>query len=252
MSYSFDTDSQWDEISREAERALQFVHHSELAQNYALELGDGKFFAKLAYQRILASQVQFLQGGPVLQFVASVEQSVQEFLKALELGYRTEASQVNNWFFRSLVSNDSNAAHCLAAFPFANWPKGKDFPRFQASWGFSLLRGKRWLAAQELEYLMELIDGANAEAASEQPLAVPLEKNLCQLMDAVLKLDPAGIEFHLHERTKLRSIIPSEGTRYEAFQPLDFIGLGIARLARLNGVIVNVNHQSLPLVLINS
>ena len=175
-----------------------------------------------------------------------------DFVTALELGYPTESVEINNWFYRSLVVNEHSLAHFLSALPDAVWPHGPPLPRTQARWGFAVFRGQEDRARAILEYLYGLCFEAGEPPTDEiDQQKLELHKNLYSLMEAISKKDSASATTSLHKRMELRPIVPPEGTRYESFQPLDLIGLGLCRLARLRGMTVKIDHSSLPLALLD-
>src|SRR5262249_52574261 len=234
-------------IEREAMRAERFVRHGEQAREHALAYGDGKFFATLAYQSAFLSQVRCLQTGFTDQAVLSLRCALKDFLFALELGYSTEAVEITNWFYRSLVVNDQDAAHFLASLPTRVWPYGDDFARKQAAWGFALLRGERDRASDILEFLYGLCFETQEPPIEGRLPARQIQENSYKLMLAISEENSSSTTACLRERIKLRPMVPLEGTRYELFQPLDLIGLGYCRLARMCGITVNVEDPSLPL-----
>jgi hypothetical protein len=200
-----------------------------------------------AYEAAFLSQVRYIQNFDAKQAISLLAQAVRDFASALELGYPTEAIEVNNWFYRSLVVNDDSLAHFFAALPKHVWPYGDAFPRFQAFFGFALFRGQDEQVSEILDFLHGLcaeVDQLAAESEEQQ-------KNCYYLMKAVFEQDSFAATSCLQKRTELRPIVPPEGTRYERFQPVDLIGLGICRLARLRGMTVNIDHPSLPLALLD-
>jgi hypothetical protein len=239
-------------IEREALRADRFVGKCELVRGYALEYKDANFFAKLAYQRAFLSQVRCIQSALPNQIIDSLKQAVQDFVTGFELGYPTEAIEVSNWFYRSLVVNDLSLSHFLAALPDELWPYGDAFSRFQAHWGFAQLRGQREQASHALERLYGVCFESDEEMISDENgrRMRQLLKNSYHLMHAIFMKDSDSVITALHERTRLRSIIPAEGTRYELFQPLDLLGLGLCRLAILSGIAINIEVPSLPMALL--
>ena len=239
-------------IEREASRADRFVYQCEVVRKYALEYKDFKFFAKLAYQRAFLSQVRYLQGTLPNQVIDSLRQAVQDFIIGFEFGYPTEAIEVNNWFYRSLVVNDLSLSHFLAALPDELWPYGDEFPRFQAHWGFAQLLGYKKQASQILEVLHSLCFESNDELAldEEEQRIRQLQENSYNLMYTIFVKDPHAFIEYLHERVQLRTIIPAEGTRYELFQPFDLLGLGLCRLANLSGITIKIAAPSLPIALL--
>jgi len=78
-----------------------------------------------------------------------------------------------------------------------------------------------------------------------------LQENSYHLMQAIFKRESSAANTRLHERARLRPIIPAEGTRHELFQPLDLLGLGLCRLARLGGMVINIEEPSLPMTLLD-
>jgi len=218
-------------IEREASRADRFVRLCEQAQKEALRYRDAKFFTKLAYQRAFLSQVRYIEGINTSQAVDLLRQAVQDFVTGVELGYLSEALEINNWFYRSLVVCDLSLAHFLAALPDRVWPYGEDFPRFQAFWGFFQLRGEKEKARQMLEVLYGLCFEVDDEPAidEEERRERQLQENSYHLMQAIFKRESSAANTRLHERARLRPIIPAEGTRHELFQPLDLLGLGLCR-----------------------
>jgi hypothetical protein len=239
-------------IEREASRADRFVRQCELARKYALGYKDAKFFAKLAYQSAFLSQVRYIQGTLSDQVIDSLRLAVQDFIIGFELGYPTEAIEVNNWFYRSLVVNDLSSSHFLAALPDELWPYGDEFPRFQARWGFAQFRGQKEQALQTLQFLDGLCFESDDELVTneEEQLMRQLQINSYHLMKAVSEKDSSALIAYLQERARLRPIIPAEGTRYEPFQPLDLIGLGLCRLAIKSGITINIEVSSLPMDLL--
>ncbi len=239
-------------IKREALRADRFVRQCELARKQAFVYRDGKFFANLAYQRAFLSQVWQIQGVPASQIVFSLRQAVRDFITGLELGYPTEAIEVNNWFYRSLVVNDLSLSHFLAALPDDLWFYGDEFPRFQAYWGFAQLRRQNEEATKFLDFLYGLCFESDdePEETEEERQIQRVEENLYHIMHAISTKDAYSAAMYLRERAQLRPIIPSEGTRYELFQPLDLLGLGLCSIANLKGMDININEPSLPIVLL--
>ncbi len=246
-------DPNWEAFDREAVRADRFLSHAEPARKQALWYGDAKFFAKVAYQKAFLTQVRYLRGIQPEEAVFSLRQAVCAFATALELGYPTEAVEINNWFYRSLVVNDNSLAQFLVALPGEIWPYGDAFPRWVACWGFALFRGQNQRASQILELLYGLCfeaDGPPKDGEEQQ--ARQLQENSYYLMEAILKQDSSSATTFLHKRIELRPIVPPEGTRYELFHPLDLIGLGFCRLARMRGMTVKIAHPSLPLALLDA
>jgi hypothetical protein len=239
-------------IEREALRADRFVHQCESARKYALGYKDANFFVKLAYQRAFLSQVRYIQGTLSDQVIDSLRQAVQDFIIGFELGYPAEAMEINNWFYRSLVVNDLSSSHFLAALPDELWPYGDEFPRFQARWGFAQLLGQKEQASQMLQSLDSLCleyDDELATNEDEQRMR-KLHVNSYHSMQAVFEKDSSSLIAYLQERAELRPIIPAEGTRYELFQPLDLIGLGLCRLAIIGGISCDIEVPSLPMALL--
>jgi hypothetical protein len=239
-------------VEREASRVDRFVHQCELVRKYALGYKDANFFTKLAYQRAFLSQVRYIQGALSSQVIDSLRQALQDFIIGFEFGYPTEAIEINNWFYRSLVVNDLSLTHFLAALPDELWPYGDAFPRFQAHWGFGQLRGQKERALQVLEVLYGLLSGSDDEPVpnEEEQQVRQLQKNSYHLMQAICVKDASSLITYLHERVRLRPIMPVEGARYELFQPLDLLGLGLCRLANLGGMTVNIEEPSLPMALL--
>ena len=252
MASNFINQSELAAIEREEVRADHFVLQCELARKQALVYRDAKFFAKLAYQRAFLSQVWYIQGVSVSQVIDSLWQAVRDFATHLELGCPTEAMEVNNWFYRSLVVNDASLSHFLAALPDDIWPYGDEFPRFQAYWGFAQLRGQKERASKLLEVLFGLCFETDdePEKTEKEQQKRQLQENLYHVMHAISTEDVYSAAMYLRERAQLRPIIPPEGTRYELFQPLDLLGLGLCGIAKLNGMDININEPSLPMVLL--
>lgn len=252
MASTFVEQSELAVIEREASRADRFVRRCELARKYALGYRDANFFAKLAYQRAFLSQVRYIQGTLSNQVIDSLRQALQDFIIGFELGYPSEAIEVNNWFYRSLVVNDLSLSHFLAALPDELWPYGDAFPRFQAHWGFAQLRGQKEQASQVLELLYGLcFESADELVPNEKEQQMrQLQENSYHLMRAIFVKDSSSLITYLHERAQLRPIIPVEGTRYELFQPLDLLGLGLCRLADLGGMAINIKEPLLPMALL--
>jgi len=244
--------SEFGSIEREASRADCFVRECELIQKQALSFRDSKFFANLAYQRAFLCQVWHIQGVSASQIIVSLRQAVRDFITALEFGYPTESVEINNWFYRSLVVNAPSLSHFLAALPAEVWPYGVAFPRFQAYWGFAQLRRQNEEATRCLDFLYGLCfesDDEPEETEEEQHIQ-RLEENLYHIMHAISTKDAYSAAMYLRERAQLRPIIPVEGTRYELFQPLDLLGLGLCGIAKLSGMDINITEPSLPLVLL--
>lgn len=224
----------------------------ELVSKYALEYKDAEFFSKLAYQRAFISQVRYIQGAAPQQVIGVLRQALQDFITAFELGYRAEAIEINNWFYRSLVVNDPSLSHFLAAFPEEIWPYGDAFSRFQALWGFAQLRAEKEQSLKLLEILYGLCVKPEIDLApnEKKPLIRRLQENAYQLMHAIYMNDSSSLTRCLHMRARLRPIIPAEGTRYELFQPIDLVGLGLCRLANLNGISLDLDEPTLPMALL--
>jgi hypothetical protein len=237
---------------REALRAEHFISQCEKARKQAFVYKDGKFFANFAYQRAFLSQVRYLQGDSPSEFLVSLRQALSDFITGLELGYPTEANEINNWYFRSLLVNDFSLSHFLAALPNDIWHYGDEFPRFQAYWCFAQLRRQPNEAKKCLDFLygwcFESDD--DPEETEEDQQIKQLEQNCYHIMHSISMKDTDSAVKYMQERCRLRPIIPPEGTRYELFQPLDLLGLGLCRIAMLNGLIVKVNEPSLPMELI--
>jgi hypothetical protein len=75
-----------------------------------------------------------------------------------------------------------------------------------------------------------------------------LKENSYKLMQAIFEKDSSLLIVCLQEQSRLRLTIPAEGTRYELFQPLDLIGLGLCRLAIIGGI--KIEMPSLPMALL--
>lgn len=239
-------------MEQEAARADRFLRQCELARKQALVFKDCKFYANVAYERAFLSQVWHIQGVSASQVIVSLRQAVCDFITALEFGYPTQSVEINNWFYRSLVVNDPSLSHFLAALPAEVWPYGVAFPRFQAYWGFAQLRRQNEDATKCLDFLYGLCfesDDEPEETEEEQQIQ-RLEENLYHIMHAISTKDTYSAVMYLRERVQLRPIIPPEGTRYELFQPLDLLGLGLCGIAKLNGMDININEPSLPMVLL--
>lgn len=240
-----------DVIDREAERAARFVQHAEPAREWALCYGDAKFFAKLAYKSAFLCQLRFINTHRAEAAVLALRQAVRDFATALELGYPTEAAEVNNWFYRALVVNDQSLAHFLASLPRRVWPYGGDLFRFQAALGFAVFRNQLERATEYLDSLAGLcLDAPPPASPEEKAKRVFLEASY-HLMEALVKGDAASATKQLHRRAEVRPVFPLEGTRYEPFQLLDLIGLGFCRLAQLRGMTLTVKHALLPLDWLN-
>lgn len=239
-------------IEYEANRANRFISQCEIARKQAFEFKDAKFFVGLAYQRAFLSQVCYLQGASTDLIIDLLRQAVSDFLIGLELGYPTEAIEINNWFYRSLVANDNSLSHFLASLPAEVWSYGETFPRFQAYWGFAQLRRQPDEAMKCLDFLYGWCfeSGDDPEENEEDQQINQLEQNGYHIMHAIFTRDTDSAVQYLHERSRLRPIIPPEGTRYELFQPLDLLGLGLCAIAKHSGLSINLNEPSIPLILL--
>ncbi|WP_020562384.1 hypothetical protein [Methylosarcina fibrata] len=239
-------------IENEIVRTNKFIRDCELVRKEAFIFKDSKFYATLAYEKALLCQAWYLQGTSKTEVIALLRQSVCDFIIGLEFGYTTESVEINNWFYRSLVVNDLSLAHFLAALPAEVWPYGEIFPRFQAYWGFAQFRRKYDEALKWIDFLLDWCfesDSDKEQSEIEKQLSL-LEQNQYHIMNAITIKDEYLLIQYLHERAQLRTIIPPEGTRYERYQLLDFLTLGLCRIALLNGLDIKINEPSLPLELL--
>lgn len=253
LPFTFIEQSEFAAIKREASRSDRFVSQCELARKQGFIFRDGKFFANLGYQRAFLSQFRYIQGELTpSKFLTSLQQAVSDFIIGLELGYPTEAIEINNWFYRSLVVDDLSLTHFLASLPAEVWPYGETFPRFQAYWGFAQLRRQPDEAMKCLDFLHGwCFESDDDPEETEEDLQIrQLEQNGYHIMHAISTKDTDSAVKYLRERSQLRPIIPPEGTRYELFQPLDLLGLGLCAIAKLGGMSINLNEPSIPLILL--